>query len=400
MPAFTRRDFLIVTGVAGAAVLFARLGADRLLKSPSSAPLTSLETLMPSSSSLVFASGYAAANQPGIQAFMFDETRGTLIPHGSFAGILNPSFIVIHPNGQWMYAVSETGQASDGIPGGVCALSFERESFSARLLNQQPSGGDWPCHLQLDATGKWLIATNYGSGNAAIYPLQPDGSLGEMTDFVQHHGKGPNAARQEASHAHSSIFTPDNRFVIIADLGIDQLVIYQFDTSKGKLHPHASASTRPGAGPRHLIFHPNGKYLYAANELDNSVTLYDYDAVQGNMTERQCISTLPSDSPESTVADIHISATGKRLYVSNRGHDSIAVYDMDTDGNLKLVSFEPSGGNCPRNFALAPGGRFLLVANQNSNEVCVLPVHDGMEEALGAPVNRVAVTGASCIQFL
>ena len=168
---------------------------------------------------------------------MFDETRGTLTPHGSFAGILNPSFIVIHPNGQWLYAVSETGQASDGIPGGVCALSFERESFSMRLLNQQPSGGDWPCHLRLDATGKWLIATNYGSGNAAIYPLQPDGSLGEMTDFVQHHGKGPNAARQEASHAHSSIFSPDNRFVIIADLGIDQLVIYQFDTSNRQTSP-------------------------------------------------------------------------------------------------------------------------------------------------------------------
>jgi 6-phosphogluconolactonase len=399
MSPLTRRDFLIVTGVAGAAVLFARLGADRFWKSPSSAPLTTLETPMPSSSSLVFASGYAAENQPSIQAFLFDEARGTLTPHGSFAGILNPSFIVIHPNDHWLYAVSETGQASDGIPGGVCALSFERESFSMRLLNQQPSGGDWPCHLRLDAAGKWLIATNYGSGNAAIYPLQPDGSLGDMTDFVQHHGKGPNAARQESSHAHSSIFSPDNRFVIIADLGIDQLVIYKFDTSTGKLHPHTSVKTKPGAGPRHLTFHPNGKFMYAANELDNTVTLYDYDAIQGNLTERQCLSTLPSDSPESTVADIHISATGKQLYVSNRGHDSIAVYDMDSDGNLKLVSIQSSGGKCPRNFALSPGGKFLLAANQNNNEVCVLPILEGTE-ALGAPVARATVTGASCIQFL
>ena len=208
MPAFTRRDFLIVTGVAGAAVLFARFGADRFLKSPSSAPLK----LWRHPCLLLHRSFLPADTLPQInQASRLSclmKPRGTLTPHGSFAGILNPSFIVIHPNGQWLYAVSETGQASDGIPGGVCALSFERESFSMRLLNQQPSGGDWPCHLQLDATGKWLIATNYGSGNAAIYPLQPDGSLGEMTDFVQHHGKGPNAARQESSHAHSSIFTP------------------------------------------------------------------------------------------------------------------------------------------------------------------------------------------------
>jgi 6-phosphogluconolactonase len=399
MPAFTRRDFLIVTGIAGAAVLFARLRADSFLKNPSSAPLPTMETPMPSSSSLVFASGYAAANQPGIQAFMFDETRGTLTPHGSFTGILNPSFTIVHPNGRWLYAVSETGQASDGVFGGVCALSFESEPFSMRWLNQQSSRGDWPCHLRLDGTGNWLVTTNYGTGNAGIYPIQANGSLGEMVDFVQHQGKGPNTARQEGPHAHSSIFTPDNRFIIIADLGIDQLVIYKFDASTGKLLPHSSLNTKPGAGPRHLTFHSNGKWLYAANELDNTVTLYDYDAAKGTLTERQSLPTVPSDSPESTVADIHISATGKRLYVSNRGQDSIAVYDLDSDGSLKLVSIKSSGGKCPRNFALAPGGTFLLAANQNNNEVCVLPILEGTE-ALGAPVARATVTGASCIQFV
>ena len=351
------------------------------------------------SSSLILVSGYAPANQPGIQAFLFNETNGALDSHGSFTGILNPSFILVHPNGKWLYAVSETGQSSDGVPGGICALSFEREPFSMHLLNQQSSRGDWPCHLRLDGTGQWLIATNYGTGNAAIYPLQADGSLGEMIDFVQHQGKGPNTARQEGPHAHSSIFTPDNRFVIIADLGIDQLVIYKFDSSTGKLSPHSSVNTSPGAGPRHLAFHPNGKWMYAANELDSTVTLYDYDTVNGALLEKQRISSIPTDSPENIIADIHISASGGRLYVSNRGHNSIAVYDIDDNGNLVLVAIPTCGGNWPRNFALSPNGQFIVVANQYSNEVCVLPILDGAD-ALGDPVARAAVTGASCIQFV
>jgi 6-phosphogluconolactonase len=354
---------------------------------------------MPSSSTIFFASGYASANQPGIHAFMLAETTGALTPYGSFAGILNPSYILIHPNGHWLYAVSETSQSGDGIPGGVCALGFEGEPFSLRLLNLQPSGGDWPCHLRLDATGQWLIVSNYGTGSAGIYPIQSDGSLGEMTDFVQHYGKGPNSARQEGPHSHSSIFTPDNRFAIIAELGIDQLVVYKFDASKGKLLPHVSVNTKPGAGPRHLSFHSNGKWMYAANELDNTVVLYDYDAKKGALTERQSLSTIPSDFPESTVADIHISSSGKRLYVSNRGYDSIAVYDITNDGSLKLVSIQPSGGNCPRNFAIAPGGRFVLVANQKSDEICVLPILEGAE-SLGAPIARALATGASCIHFV
>ena len=398
MPALTRRDFLIVAGAVGAAVIVVRIGAGKYLNSQSSDPLQTLETPMPSSS-LIFASRYAPANQSGIQAFMFNKTNGALDTHGSFTGILNPSFILVHPNGKWLYAVSETGQGSDGVAGSVCALNFEREPFSMRLLNQQTTRGDWPCHLRLDGTGKWLIATNYGTGNAAIYPIQADGSLGEMTDFVQHQGKGPNTARQEGPHAHSSIFTPDNRFVIIADLGIDQLVIYKFDSSTGKLSLHSAVHTTPGAGPRHLVFHPNGKRLYAANELNSTVTLYEYDATNGSLIEQQSIPTIPSDAPENIVADIHLDTSGKKLYVSNRGHNSIAVYDVNTDGSLALVSIPACGGNWPRNFALSPNGQFVLVANQYSNEVCVMPLISG-KEAIGAPVARATLAGASCVQFV
>lgn len=352
-----------------------------------------------STQSFFFVGGYASAEQPGIQSFLFDETSGKMTARGSFTGIINPSFLVAHPNRRWLYVVSEKGQDSHGAFGEVWAFQFEREPFTIQPINHLSSRGDWPCHLQLDATGRWLLAANYGTGNAGIYPLQPDGSLGEMADFVQHHGMGPNAARQEGAHAHSSIFTPDNRFAIIADLGIDQLVIYQLDMAAGKLLPHSSVNTRPGAGPRHLAFHPNGKWMYAANELDSTVTLYEYDAANGALLERQSLSTIPSESPENIVADIHVSATGQRVYVSNRGHNSIAVYAVGGDGSLALVSIPTCGGNWPRNFALAPGGRFVLAANQYNNEVCVLPMLEGME-ALGAPMARVNVAGASCIQFV
>jgi len=354
---------------------------------------------MPSlSTSLVFVSGYAKADQPGIHAFVFDETNGTLTPHGSFAGITNPSFIVIHPNQRWLYAVSETEIKSDGKFGEVWAFRFERDPFTMEAINHQTTRGDWPCHLQFDRTGNWLITTNYGSGNAALYPLGSDGSLGEMTDFIQHHGSGPNAARQEGPHAHSSIFTPDNRFAIIADLGIDQLLIYAFDTQDGKLSLHGSVNSQPGAGPRHMVFHPNGKWFYAANELASTVTFFEYDNANGTLTEKQFLSTIPSDSPENIVADIHISSDTKRLYVSNRGHNSVAAFDINADGTLARLSISPCGGNWPRNFSLSPNGQFMLVANQYSNEICVLPILEG-REALGAPVSRVTMTGASCIQF-
>jgi 6-phosphogluconolactonase len=399
MPSLSRRDFLIVGGAAGAVVMVARFGLGRLLNRRQLSSNLPTETLMPASkSSLVFASGYAAVDQAGIHAFMLSEPDGKLTPHGSFAGILNPSFCIIHPNGRWMYAVSETSQANDNLPGGVCALSFERDPFAMRLLNQRPSGGDWPCHLQLDRTGQWLFVANYGTGSASVFPIHEDGSLGEMSDHVQHTGSGPNKERQEGPHAHSVTLTPDNQFALIADLGLDQIVIYRFDSQTGKLIPHGITHTQPGAGPRHLAFHPNGQWVYIANELDNTVTVFDYDKTQGALTEKQGLSSLPSGAGENTLADIHLSASGQRVYASNRGDNSVAVYDVGEDGLLSLVSIPKCGGDCPRNFALSPGEQVMVVANQFSNEICILPVLAG-EQALGAVVRRKVVPGASCVQF-
>jgi len=349
--------------------------------------------------SFFFVGGYAAVDQPGIYAFTFDEQTGAMEPCGAFTGIARPSFGVAHPDRRWLYAVSETSEVDDGASGSVWALGFEREPFAIRAVNHQPSGGDWPCHLEIDATGKWLFVSNYGTGSASVLPILPDGALGEMTALVQHRGSGVNPERQEGPHAHSVTLAPDNCFAIVADLGIDQLVIYRFDVARGNLDPHGQMHTRPGAGPRHLAFHPNGRIVYAANELDNTVSVCEYDAAIGALREIQTLDTLPPGAPENTVADIHISASARRLYVSNRGHNSVAVYEVGVDGRLTRLAIPSCGGDWPRNFALAPGGRFMLVANQYSGDVSVLPLHVGAEE-VGAPVARVAVPQAAWVRFV
>ncbi len=348
---------------------------------------------------VLYVGGYAPADHPGIHACTFDDATGELTVRGSFAGIVNLSFLISHPNGRWLYAVSETNQQKDGTPGAVWALRLTRESWRIEPINHQMSGGDWPCHLEINATGQWLLVSNYGSGTVSVLPILPDGALGEMTDLIQHHGSGPNPERQEGPHAHSATFAPDQRFVIVADLGIDALKVYEFDSSAGRLLAPTHISTRPGAGPRFKVFHPSGQYVYVNHELDNTVVVYDYDAASGMLRERQIVGTLPPSTPGSAIADIHISPAGDRLYVSNRGHDSISIFEIEADGRLARLAIRPCGGRCPRAFAITPSSRFLLVANQESDEVVVLPVLGGLE-ALGAPIARALVPGASCVHFV
>jgi 6-phosphogluconolactonase len=347
----------------------------------------------------LFVGGYAAVEHPGIHAFEFDAVSGALTPHGSFTGVANPSFLLIHPNGRWLYAVSETGLEDSGRHGAVWAFQIDRQSLALQPINHQSTRGDWPCHLEIDASGRWVFASNYGTGDIAIFPILGDGRIGEMKEFVQHFGHGPNPARQQGPHAHSATVTPDNRLVIFADLGIDQLVIYAFDAKTGKLTPHGATQTGPGAGPRHLAFDQGGQRLYVANELDSTVTVYEYDAVNGSLGALQTLGTLPPEPPENIVADIHVSSSGQRVYVSNRGHDSVAVYGVEEDGLLTRLAIPSCGGKWPRNFTLAPGGNFLLAANERSNEISVLPILAGAAE-LGAPVAHASVERPTCLQWL
>ncbi len=345
----------------------------------------------------LYCGSYNAANEAGIRAFTFDDAAGNLDPAWSLAGITNPSFIALHPNGRWLYAVNETSQERDGMSGQAWSLLLPDQESAPRLLNSQASGGEWPCHLLLDATGKWLLVSNYSSGTLGVLPILPDGTLGAMTQHIQHHGSGPHE-RQQSPHVHSAIFTPDNHYAIVADLGIDQLVVYAFDPASGQLQEHAHVTMAPGSGPRHIAFHPSGRYLYVAHELDNTVAMCAYDKIQGSLEVRQIIGTLPAEAPESTVADLHLTPAGDRLYVSNRGHDSIAVFTCAADGRLERSAIEACGGHWPRNFAIAPAGRFMLVANQESNEVTVLPL-SSTTNAPGESCARASLPGAACVLF-
>jgi 6-phosphogluconolactonase len=357
------------------------------------------DRIMMTSQRVLYIGSYAPADQPGIHACTFDETSGELAEHSSFAGIVNPSYVLVHPNGRRLYAVSETSQRQDGAPGAVWALNCTREPWRMQPINSRASGGDWPCHLEMNATGQQLLVSNYGSGTVSVLPVLPDGALGEMTDLVQHKGSGPNPERKARPHAHSATFTPDQRYVLVADLGMDALLMYAFDASTGRLYEHTRISSRSGAGPRFKVFHPGGQHIYVNHELDNTVGVYDYDATSGRLREQQIVETLPPETAaESAIAGIQISPKGDRLYVSNRGHDSISAFMVEADGSLVRLAIRPCGGSCPRDIAITPSGRFLLVANQESNEVVVLPVLDSVE-ALGAPIARKSAVGASCIHF-
>ncbi|MBO9636890.1 MAG: lactonase family protein [Siphonobacter aquaeclarae] len=310
---------------------------------------------------------YTAATSQGIYLYKFNTATGDFAPVSIATGLKNPSFQAISPNKKFVYSV---GEVAGG--GAVYALSFDRKSGSLKLLNSQSAGGNGPCHVAVDKTGKWVIVGNYGAGSLTILPVQADGSLGAPLETIQHTGKGPNAKRQEKAHVHSINFAPNNKDIYVPDLGIDEVTHYQLNTQTGKLTEQAPAKVAPGAGPRHFTFHPNGKFAYVINELNGTVTGFRYGA-NGTLTEFQSISTLPeSYKGESICADIHISPDGKFLYGSNRGHDSIAIYAIDAKtGKLTLVDITPSGGKHPRNFMIDPTGAFVLVANRDTDNVVI-----------------------------
>ncbi|MFK7800234.1 MAG: lactonase family protein [Anaerolineae bacterium] len=347
----------------------------------------------------LFVGSYASENESSIYGMTLDTASGELSSKSSYSGIESPSFLTIHPNGRWLYAVSETGMSSHGMHGSVHAFEIQPDSLELKPINHQSAKGDWTCHVEIDHTGRWLVATNYGSGDAALYPILADGALGEMASFVQHAGSGPNKARQEGPHAHSAVFTPDNNYVIVADLGIDQLAMYTFDAQSGALTKHAEVAANPGSGPRHFAFHPNNRILYCANELDSSVTVYAYDATAGALEPLQTLSTLPAANPESSVADIHISPEGEHLYISNRGHNSVAVYKVDADGRLSALGFPSCGGNWPRNFALGVDGRQLLIANRRTNDIVTLSV-DLAQVEMSKIQSQVSIMEPSCIKLI
>jgi len=357
----------------------------------------------------VYVGTYTEKDSKGIYAFRFDPKTEQLTPLGLEAETKNPSFVALHPNGKFLYAVNETGDfhGKDADPnkktGAVSAFALDPASGKLTLLNQVASGGADPCYLAFDKSGKYLMVANYTGGTVAVFPVLEDGKLGEASAIVQHTGKGPNAERQEGPHAHSINISPDNRFAVAADLGLDELISYRFDATKGLISAADShfVKVAPGAGPRHFTFHPSGKFAYVVSEMKSTVTAFSYDADGGNLKELQVVSILPAGfSGRNDAAEVRVHPSGKFLYASNRGHDSIAVFRIDEKkGTLTFVEDVPVLGKEPRNFAIDPPGRLMYVADQNSGKIVVFRI-DGKTGKLTATGQTLAVDAPVCVRFL
>jgi 6-phosphogluconolactonase len=324
---------------------------------------------------LAFVGTYTTkTDSKGIYAFDFDSESGKLTPKGIAAETHDPSWVVVHPNGKFAYAANEAGKQST-----ITAFTIDAQNARLTQLNQLPALGEDPCYLSFDRTGRYLFAANYSSGNVVAFPILPDGKLGEHTANLKDAGAlGPNKERQEGPHAHWVGVSPNNAFVFVSDLGLDGLLSYRFDPSKGRLTPNALPFDKlaPGAGPRHAAFSPNGKFVYVVSELNSTVTVSAYDWAKGALQELQVVSTLPTDfQGRNDTAEIAVHPDGKWLFASNRGHDTIAVFAIDPDnGKLKTAGDFPTGGKEPRHFAIDPTGRFLLAENQNSNSIVVFRI--------------------------
>jgi len=337
----------------------------------------------------------------GIYVARFDTETGALSPPRLAAKAGNPTFLALHPRLPVLYAVAELPDL-DGRPGGgVAAFGIDAATGMLTPLGSQSSGGAGPCHVAVDPAGRVALAANYGGGSAICLRLAADGRLepvaaGTPGGFLQHPlerepGPGVNAARQDKPHAHSINPTADGRFAVVCDLGLDTVFVHALDTARGTLAPHSAAVLPAGAGPRHFAFHPAGRFGYAVNELGLTVTVLAYDPQAGTLTPVQTLPTLPpevTDRAGFSTAEIAVHPTGRFVYASNRGHDSIAMYAADEPGNrLEFLGVEPIRGKTPRNFALAPGGRYLLAAGQASDSVTVFAI----DQATG----RLSFTGTS-----
>lgn len=350
---------------------------------------------------MIYIGTYTSGKSEGIYVYHFDPAGGALTRVSSIKST-NPSFLAIDRSKRYLYAVNEVGEYLGKPSGGVSAYEIERPSLNLRLLNEQATQGADPCHLSVDSKRTALLVANYTGGNVSVLPIRPDGTLGMVMDVKQHEGSGPKE-QQKGPHAHCIMLDRNERYAFASDLGIDKVMIYRFDRVTGKLTPAKQpfAELKAGAGPRHLTFHPNGKYLYVINELDSSMTVFGYDERNGTLTHIDTVSTLPGDfSGTSYCADVHVSQSGKFLYGSNRGHNSIVVFEIDPrTGKLKLVQHISTEGDWPRNFAIDPSGAFLLVANQRSDNVVTFSIDPGTGQLKPTGHNEV-IPSPVCLKFL
>jgi 6-phosphogluconolactonase len=353
---------------------------------------------------LIYVGTYTdGGHSDGIYLVRMDPRSGKLRRVGSVNAGANPSFLAIHPNGRVLYAVNELEKYNGRATGAVSAFAIGRDSGALTRLNEQPSEGGAPCYVSVDRSGRLVLVANYVGGSVAVLPIHADGALAPSAYVDQHKGKGPNAERQEAPHAHSILPDPSNRFVLAADLGADRVFVYRLDLDGKSLHhvEGGDAVMRPGAGPRHIAFHPTLPLVFVANELDSTVATLRFDAERGALTPLDTRSTIPAGwTGTNYPADIHIASNGRTLYVSNRGHNSIAVFSVaESTGALALDQVFSTEGDWPRNFGLDPTGRWLLVANQRSDSVVVFECNQ-KNGRLTSTRERIAIPSPVCVRFL
>lgn len=353
---------------------------------------------------LVYVGTYTGAKSRGIYAFRFDAATGALTPIGLVAETRSPSWLTLHPSGQVLYAAQEVDDVDAAKSGSVSAYRIDRATGALTLLNTQSSRGAHPCHLAVDRSGSHLLVANYTGGNLAVLPIDRDGRLAPASQVIAHKGSSVNTARQASPHAHSVDFDAGNRFAISSDLGADRLFIYRYDPKTGLtggLQPALAAS--PGAGPRHFAFHPNGRLGFGINEMAMTITSYAWDASRGALKTLASIPTLPRAVQKGdSTAEIRVHPSGRYVYGSNRGHDSIAVYRVaEATGILTRVEHQPTRGKTPRSFTIDPTGRWLVAANQGSDTLAVFRIDErtggltpaGGLTAVGAPVCVVFAGG-------
>jgi 6-phosphogluconolactonase len=354
-------------------------------------------------SKLVYIGTYTGAKSQGIYLARFDESSGELSGTELAAETVNPTFLALSPDRRFLYAANEVGTWQGKPSGAVSAFSIDRSSGKLTLLNQQPSGGAGPCHLAVDKTAKCLLAANYGSGSVAALAIEADGRLKEPACTIQHQGASTNPQRQEGPHAHYITADPGNRFLFCCDLGLDKVLGYRLTPATASLvaNDPPSVSAAAGAGPRHLAFHPSGRWVYVINELNSTLSAYEYDGTRGSLKELATVSTLPAEfKGHNSCAEVQVHPSGKFVYGSNRGDDSIAVFSIDSKtGKPTFTGRHPTRGKTPRHFTLDPSGKWLLAENQDSNDIFVFRVNatNGSLEPVG---NRTEVGSPVCLVFL
>jgi len=307
-----------------------------------------------------------------IHLYKFNFALGTATPVSKISGLNNPSYLCVSPNGKYVYAVNETADKSE-----VDALSFNKAKGELKLINKVSSGGDGPCFVDIDSTGNWVAVANYKGGTLSIMKINADGSLNEPVQTIEHQGYGANVVRQSKPHVHCTVFSPDQKFLFSNDLGTDKVYAYTFNSNSSKPLDDANVLTTEvadGSGPRHLAFHPNKKFVYVINELKGNVVAYAYN--EGKLTELQTIESDNTGGKEDKgSADIHITPNGQYLYTTNRAKaNDITIYGVQSDGKLRLIGHQSTNGVHPRNFAIDPTGKYLLVANRDSNNIVVFTI--------------------------